>query len=97
MPNEYFKHIAKLKIEAIGFAIPCPEMSGAEPCTGSYKDFLKLFSSISPSDADGSMPKEPVNIAASSDSMSPNKLSVTITSNCFGFLTNCIAQLSAYI
>ena len=41
------------------------------------------------------IPREPVNIPASSESISPNKLSVTITSNCLGFLTNCIAQLSA--
>ena len=27
--------------------------------------------------------------------ISPNKLSVTITSNCFGFLKSCMAQLSA--
>ena len=30
------------------------------------------------------MPSEPVSIAATSDSMSPNRLSVTMTSNCFG-------------
>ena len=77
--------------------MPSPAISGADPCTGSYKAFLKLFSSISPRLADGNIPKDPVNIEASSDKISPNKLSVTITSNCFGFLTNCIAQLSAYI
>jgi hypothetical protein len=37
-----------------------------------------------PSEADGSMPSEPVSIAAISESMSPNRLSVTMTSNCFG-------------
>ena len=30
------------------------------------------------------MPSEPVTIAASSDSTSPNRLSVTMTSNCLG-------------
>ena len=30
------------------------------------------------------MPSEPVSMAATSDSMSPNRLSVTMTSNCFG-------------
>ena len=35
----------------------------------------------SPSAADGSMPSEPVSWAASSDRMSPNRLSVTMTSN----------------
>ena len=33
--NEYFNAIAKLKIVAIGFAIPFPAISGAEPWTGS--------------------------------------------------------------
>jgi hypothetical protein len=37
-----------------------------------------------PSDAEGSMPRLPVSIAASSDNRSPNRLSVTITSNCLG-------------
>ena len=36
-------------------------------------------------------------MAAQSDSMSPNRLSVTITSNCFGARTSCMAQLSAYM
>ena len=40
--------------------------------------------SVAPSDADGSMPSEPVSIAAQSDSMSPKRLSVTMTSNCLG-------------
>ncbi len=44
---------------------------------------------------EGNNPSDPVNIAASSESISPNKLSARITSNCFGFLSNCIAQLSA--
>ena len=48
-------------------------------------------------DADGNMPIEPVNMAAISDKISPNKLPVTITSNCFGSLTNCIAALSTSI
>ena len=30
------------------------------------------------------MPSEPVSMAAMSERMSPNRLSVTITSNCFG-------------
>ena len=71
------------------------DRSGAEPCTGSYIDLKFPSLSLVPNDADGNNPKEPVNIAASSDKISPNKLSVTITSNCFGFHNNCIAQLSA--
>ncbi len=64
-----------------------PAMSSAEPCTGSYSDLRRPVSSTSPSDAEGSMPSEPVSIAAVSDSMSPNRLSVTMTSNCFGART----------
>ena len=40
------------------------------------------------------MPMEPVSIDASSDRMSPNMLPVTITSNCLGALTSCMAALS---
>ena len=70
---------------AIGLAMPLPAMSGAEPCTGSYSALrLPVLGSGAPSEADGSMPSEPVSIAATSDSMSPNRLSVTITSNCLG-------------
>ena len=43
------------------------------------------------------MPIEPVSIDASSDRMSPNMLPVTITSNCFGLRTSCIAALSTYM
>jgi hypothetical protein len=71
-------------------------MSGAEPCTGSYMALRFLvLASISPSEADASMPSEPVSIAATSDSMSPNRLSVTITSNCFGARTSIMPPASA--
>ena len=50
-----------------------------------------------PSEAEGSMPSEPVSIAAQSDRRSPNRLSVTMTSNCLGLRTSCMAQLSAYM
>jgi hypothetical protein len=43
------------------------------------------------------MPIEPVSIEASSERMSPNMLPVTITSNCLGVRTSCIAQLSTYM
>ena len=69
-----------------------PAMSGAEPWIGSYSPLP--FAS---SDADGSMPIEPASIDASSDRMSPNMLPVTITSNCFGLRTSCIAALSTYM
>ena len=61
--------------------MPLPAMSGAVPWMGSYRPLL--FAS---SEAEGSMPIEPVSIDASSDRMSPNMLPVTITSNCFGRL-----------
>ena len=43
------------------------------------------------------MPIEPVSIDASSDRMSPNMLPVTMTSNCFGLRTSCMAALSTYM
>src|SRR5262249_7408236 len=65
---------------AIGLATPLPAMSGAEPCTGSYMALrFFVFASISPSEADGSMPSEPGSMAAMSDSMSPDKVSGTMT------------------
>ena len=48
-----------------------------------------------PSEAEGSMPIEPVSMAAMSDSMSPNRLSVTMTSNCLGQRTSCMPPASA--
>ncbi|MNC85748.1 hypothetical protein D3C83_13600 [compost metagenome] len=66
-----------------------PAMSGAEPWLGSYSPLPPALS-----DAEGSMPIEPVSIEASSDRMSPNMLPVTMTSNCFGARTSCIAALS---
>src|SRR5580704_9658270 len=77
---------------ASGLATPLPAISGAEPCDGSYKPLLFLSS-----DADGNMPIDPVNMAASSERMSPNMLPVTTTSNAFGALTNCMAALSTYM
>ncbi|MMZ69050.1 hypothetical protein D1872_318120 [compost metagenome] len=72
--------------------MPLPAMSGAEPWHGSYMPLLLVSR-----DADGSMPMEPVSIEAWSDRMSPNMLSVTITSNCFGARTSCMAALSTYM
>src|ERR1019366_8554842 len=51
-------------------APPCPAMSGAEPCTGS-----NMPGPSEPSEALGSIPIEPVIIAASSERMSPNMFS----------------------
>ena len=74
---------------ASGLATPCPAMSGAEPWTGSNTP-----GPLSPSEALGSIPSEPVSIAASSERMSPNMFSVTITSNSLGLATSCMAALS---
>ncbi len=43
-----------------------------------------------PATRDGSMPREPVSMAATSERMSPNMLPVTMTSNCFGARTSCM-------
>lgn len=37
IPKEYLNNMAALRIVPIGFAMPCPAMSGAEPCIGSYR------------------------------------------------------------
>ena len=58
-----------------GWRSPRPAMSGAEPCTGSNRP-----GPSPPSEALGSMPIEPVSMAASSERMSPNMFSVRITS-----------------
>ena len=58
-----------------GWRSRCPAMSGAEPWTGS-----KTPGPSPPRLAEGSIPSEPVSIAASSQRMSPNMFSVTITS-----------------
>ena len=92
MPNVYRIIIATDRIVASGFARFFPAISGAEPCIGSYRPLFSAFS-----DADGSIPIDPVNIDASSDRMSPNMFPVRITSNCFGARTSCIAALSTYM
>ena len=88
-PNEYLRSIAADIIVAIGFALSLPAMSGADPWLGSYRPNLP-----SPRLAEGSIPKEPVTILASSESISPNIFSVRITSNCAGLVISCMAQLS---
>ena len=71
---------------ASGLAFP---RVGAEPCTGSNRP-----GPDSPSDALGSIPSDPVSIAASSLRMSPNMFSVSTTSKSAGRDTSCIAALS---
>mmetsp|Transcript_6771 Transcript_6771/g.28513 ORF Transcript_6771/g.28513 Transcript_6771/m.28513 type:complete len:200 (+) Transcript_6771:1962-2561(+) len=90
--RENLSIMAADRIVASGLAMPLPAISGALPWDGSYKPLL-----LASSEADGSMPIEPVSIAASSDRMSPNILPVTTTSNFLGALTSCMAALSTYM
>ena len=84
--------MATERMVASGLATPLPAMSGAEPWIGSYRPFPWASS-----EAEGSMPMEPVSIEAWSERMSPNRFPVTMTSNCFGARTSCIAALSTYM
>ena len=84
--------MAAERMVASGLATPLPAMSGAAPWIGSYSP-LPLASSA----AEGSMPIDPVSIDASSERMSPNRFPVTMTSNCLGLRTSCMAQLSTYM
>src|SRR6185312_7832383 len=83
---------AQDRAQRIGDALPA--MSGALPCTGSKNAGRWPSGPGGPKEAEGSMPSEPVAIAAASDRMSPNMLSVSSTSNCAGARTICMAQLS---
>ncbi len=93
MLKEYLIIMAQERIVPRGLALSVPAMSGALPCMGSYIALLRT----GPREADGNMPIDPVSMDASSESISPKVFSVTITSNCFGFLINCMEQLSTYI
>src|SRR5699024_11590236 len=80
------------RMQAVGLTMSLPAMSGAEPWMGSYRPRVP-----SPSEEDGIIPMEPVIMEASSERMSPNIFSVTMTSNWAGSLTICMAQLSTNI
>ena len=64
---EYLNSKAALRIVPIGFAMPCPAISGAEPWIGSYKPGVVLKSGELKSEivgapdreAEGNNPKEP--------------------------------------
>src|SRR5262249_6216121 len=64
-PKLYSSMAATLPIAPSGLALFWPAMSGAEPCTGSYRPFF------SPSEADGSMPIEPARMPPMSLRISP--------------------------
>ncbi len=79
-----------------GWRVPCRRCRA--PTRGPVRRApcaCRVLGSWSPSEAEGSMPSEPVSIAATSDSMSPNRLSVTMTSNCLGQRTSCMPSASA--
>ena len=52
---------------------------------------------LASSEAEGSMPMEPASIEASIGEDVAEDVAVTITSNCFGARTSCIAALSTYM
>src|SRR5664279_4949303 len=70
--------IAPDQIMPMGLAMPCPAISGAEPCTGSNTDGKLPSGLMLP---DGAMPMVPVQAGPRSDRMSPNRLEPTTTSN----------------
>src|SRR5690606_8679736 len=71
------------RIAAVGSALPWPAMSGAEPWTGSN---IEGCSPVGLTLPDAASPMPPVIAAARSVRMSPNRLSVTMTSYCEGFV-----------
>ena len=92
MPKLYRSIMAADRMQAMGLTASCPAMSGAEPWIGSYRPRVP-----SPRLEEGTMPMLPVISLASSDKISPNMFSVTITSNWDGSLQICMAALSTNI
>src|SRR5688572_7231957 len=80
--------IAAERMHAVGLALLCPKMSGAEPWQG----WKSAWSS--PMSPEGAMPMPPTSAAVWSDRMSPNMFSVTITSNSQGLRTRSSAVAS---
>ena len=78
---------------AVGSAMPCPAMSGAEPCTGSNMLGCARETSRLPLAA---RPMPPAMAAPRSVRMSPNRLSVTMTSKRSGELTKYIDAASTW-
>ena len=80
--------MAAERISAVGLALSCPAMSGAEPCTASNTAYsLPMF-------APGAMPKPPAMPAAKSLAMSPYRLGNTTTSNWDGSITRFMQNAS---
>src|SRR6266545_3727801 len=79
------------QIMPIGLAMPCPAISGAEPCTGSNTEGKLPSGLILP---DGAMPIVPVQAGPRSERMSPNRLDATTTLNVSGLSTNSADRIS---
>ena len=78
---------------AIGFATPCPAMSGADPCTGSNIDgAVRSGFRLAP----GARPMDPATAGPMSERMSPNRLLATTTSNQSGCCTKCAHRMSMW-
>ncbi len=84
---------APLRIAAVGSATSWPAMSGADPCTGSNIDGAVRSGLTLP---EAARPMPPVIAAARSVTMSPNRLSVTITSNRCGSVARKIITASTW-
>src|SRR5712671_2708559 len=82
------------QIMPIGLAMPCPAISGAEPCTGSNTDGKCPSGLILP---DGAMPMVPVQAGPRSERMSPNRFEPTTTSNQSGCSTKFAVRISNMI
>ena len=85
--------IAPDQIMPIGLAIPCPAISGAEPCTGSNTLGKSPSGLILP---EGAMPMVPVQAGPRSLRMSPNRLEPTTTSNQSGCSTKFAVRISMW-
>ena len=81
------------QIWPMGFAMPLPAMSGAEPCTGSKSDGKRRSGLMLP---EGAMPMVPVQAGPRSDRISPKRLEPTITSKREGFSTNWAVSASMW-
>ena len=66
------------QIWPIGFAMPWPAMSGAEPCTGSNTEGNLRSGLMLP---EGAMAIVPVQAGPRSERISPNRFEATTTSN----------------
>jgi hypothetical protein len=85
--------IAPDQIMPIGLAMPCPAISGAEPCTASNTEGKLPSGLMLP---DGAMPMVPVQAGPRSERMSPNRFEPTTTSNQSGCSTKFAVRMSMW-